>query len=66
MRVLLKFPPLNENLCVRQKAKTEQLWCVHSEMKNGIAWKLQPALNFRQPLNKLNRLENNVNYIWGK
>lgn len=25
------------------------------KMKNGIAWKLLSALNFRQPLNKLNR-----------
>lgn len=44
-------------------AKGQRCSCLQ-KIKNGVAWKLPSALNFRQLLNKLNRLENYVSYIW--
>lgn len=47
-----------------QRAKIEQPCLCIQKMKNGLAWKLLSALSLRQLLNKLNGLENNVNYVW--
>lgn len=50
--------------CAKGQRWSNPSVCIQT-MKNGTVWKLLSALYFRQLLNKLKSLENNVNYLGG-